>query len=233
MSAVNHENGEKIRITFFSDPMMGLAWQCLDLLEKLKDTYPNEIEIEMQSVMLVDHVFRFMTSDDWKEGPDHLFEQYNRRLQSIYNAESALGQRTIHMQHLRLFDAAHTSTDVLIKACLATAKISPEKKDAFLNEMRRQIIEEEVPMLHEENLVRLAEQFGISAPEFLKQLHSEETAEQFKENQNCFSRLGFTGLPAWKFSFKGHTVLSDQWMDFSACQTRIASLKNFAEENYY
>ena len=93
---------EKLIITTFTDPMIGLTYECEPIYDKLKVRYP-QIEFRWVMSLLVRDVSDFML-------PNETIAQYNRRLARIYESEQSIGGLPISMPDLHLFDEEHRSS---------------------------------------------------------------------------------------------------------------------------
>ena len=77
----------EIVLTLFSDPMMGLAYECEPTLDRLVERYGNRIVLEHAMVVLehamvvlVRDVSDFMTAEECSLAPHEGLARYNERL---------------------------------------------------------------------------------------------------------------------------------------------------------
>ena len=107
---------EKITVTMFTDPMMGLHYESEPIIDRLKKEYADRIEFRYVMSLLVRDVSDFMTPEERAMDPKEGIRRYCRRLAGIYISEEAIGGLPINMDGFRLFDAEHRSSRPL---CLA------------------------------------------------------------------------------------------------------------------
>ena len=127
----------EIVLTLFSDPMMGLAYECEPTLDRLVERYGNRIVLEHAMVVLVRDVSDFMTAEECSLAPHEGLARYNERLAGIYLSEEPLGGLPMNMEGFRLFDERHRSSEPLCLAFEAVRLVAPRRAEAFLRAVRR------------------------------------------------------------------------------------------------
>ncbi len=59
---------DKITLVTFTDPMMGLSYECEPIFRKLETHFPNKIDFHYVMSLLVRNVYDFVDPDDLKRG---------------------------------------------------------------------------------------------------------------------------------------------------------------------
>jgi hypothetical protein len=88
---------DKIIITTFTDPMMGLTYECEPIYDKLKELYGDALEFKYIMAGLVRDVSDFMTPDELSLPAKEGIRKYNKRLAGIYKSEESIGGLPINM----------------------------------------------------------------------------------------------------------------------------------------
>lgn len=180
---------EKMIVTTFTDPMMGLTYECEPIYEKLAKEYP-QIEFRWVMSLLVRDVSDFML-------PNETIAQYNKRLAKIYESEQSVGGLPISMPELRLFDEEHRSSLPLNLAYKAAQLADREKADKFLWELRHATVVDVRPTTHFDEILKVVRKTGICEEEFI-QHYNDGTAQKELDKDLVFVReLNIHSLPAY------------------------------------
>ena len=100
--------------TLFSDPMMGLAYECEPTLDKLASRFGDMFRLQHAMAVLVRDVSDFMTAEELALPTAHAIATYNQQLAQIYLDEEHLGGLPMNMEGFQLFDEAHRSSEPLL-----------------------------------------------------------------------------------------------------------------------
>lgn len=176
----------RAEITFFSDPMMGLAWECCPTLERLDKELGVSIRHAM--VVLVRDIADFML-------PGESLAAYNARLAGIYESESSIGGLPIVMPHLKLFDEGHRTSEPLCRAVKAAQLAAPDKADAFLHRLREATIVEVRPTTHRDEILRVARLSCIDETEFKRRFDNGDAKAALAADERLAMRHGVRSLP--------------------------------------
>ena len=123
---------EKIILTTFTDPMMGLSYEQEPVYEKLAAHYGGQLEFRYVMAGLVRDVSDFMLPLELSLPAAEGIRQYNKRLAGIYKDEEPIGGLPINMEGFHLFDENHRSSYPLCIAYKAAQLAAPQKADACL-----------------------------------------------------------------------------------------------------
>ena len=93
---------EKIILTTFTDPMMGLSYEQEPVYEKLAKHYGNKLVFKYVMSGLVRDVSDFMLPEELALPADEGIRVYNRRLARIYKDEESIGGLPINMDGFAL-----------------------------------------------------------------------------------------------------------------------------------
>ena len=100
----------KVIINTFTDPMMGLSYECEPLFRRLEAHYGDSIEFRYVMSGLVRDVYQFVDKTDLRFGKEEAIKRYNKRLAKIYEDEESISGMPINMNGFCLFDTEHTSS---------------------------------------------------------------------------------------------------------------------------
>ena len=139
---------EKVIITAFTDPMMGLSYESEPIMERLQKEYSGKIEFRYVMGLLVRDVSEFMTPAERTMEPEAGIRRYCERLAGIYKSEESIGGLPINMDGFCLFDTEHRSSKPLNLAYKAAQFAAPEKADAFLVALRHATVIYSLPTTH-------------------------------------------------------------------------------------
>ena len=198
---------EKIIITVFTDPMMGLSYESEPVRERLEAAFGGKIAFEYVMSLFVRDVADFMLPEELALGRAEGIARYNKRLSAIYKSEEKIGGLPINMDGFSLFSAEHPSSLPLNLAFHAAKIAAPEKADDFLHNLRRATIVETRMTTRTEELAAVAEKTGIDRARFLSAFEGEEAKAALEKDLALTKRLGIRGLPAYLVSCGKKSVL--------------------------
>ena len=192
---------EKIILTAFTDPMMGLSYESEPIMERLKQEYSELIEFRYVMSLLVRDVSDFMTPEERRMDPESGIRKYCERLAGIYKNEEYIGGLPINMNGFCLFDADHRSSKPLNLAYKAAHLTDPEKSETFLTELRHATVIDCLPTTHFDEILRVVRKAGIDETSF-RQYYQDGSAEKELENDLEYThRLRIHSLPAYLIQY--------------------------------
>lgn len=207
----------KLIITTFTDPMMGLTYECEPIYDKLKVRYP-QIEFHWVMSVLVRDVSDFML-------PNETIAQYNKRLAMIYESEQSIGGLPISMPDLHLFDEQHRSSLPLNLAYKAAQLADIDRADEFLLNLRHATIVDVLPTTHFDVILKVVRDTGIDEDQFT-QHYNDGTAQAELEKDLAFTReLNIRTLPAYLIQYGERAVVVRSLIDFENFVSMIEQLK--------
>ncbi|WP_109077529.1 DsbA family protein [Aggregatibacter kilianii] len=216
----------RLKISIFTDPMMGLSYESEPFFRKLETHFGDQIEVQPMMSGLVRNVYDFVNPNDLAVSEDYAIERYLPRLAAIYNAEQAISGMPIAMEKLDLFSTERTSSVPLNLAYKAVERIAPEKAEAFLYRLRFATIAEVRPTTKLDELARVAEQVGVNQTDFLTAYHAPETEAALAEDFRRREQLRLFSLPAYLFEYKGQTVLAKGVLNDKALFELVEKITN-------
>lgn len=74
----------KVTLTIFTDPMMGLSYESEPMIRRLETHFGESFEIRYAMCVFVGDVRHFMIPEDMADTPEQTLRNYKRRLASIY-----------------------------------------------------------------------------------------------------------------------------------------------------
>lgn len=207
---------EKITLTAFTDPMMGLSYESEPVMERLKQKYGDQIEFRYVMSLLVRDVSDFMTPVERMMDPRSGIRKYCERLADIYKSEESIGGLPINMDGFCLFDAEHRSSKPLNLAYKAAQLASPDKADYFLTELRNATVLDCLPTTHFDEILKVVRKVGIDECSF-KQYYQDGSAEEALEDDLKYAQsLGIHFLPAYLIQSGDKAIImqSFEYQDF-------------------
>lgn len=187
----------RITVTIFTDPMMGLSYECQPIFDRLKKTYKGRIEIKHVMAGLVRDVSDFMTPEERSYEPEEGIRRYCRRLAGIYKSEESIGNLPINMEGLHLFDTEHRSSYPLCIAYEAAKLTDQDKADDYLFRLREATIVETRQTTREDELIRVAKEVGLNETIFREHLTGGTAEKEFRKDLEYSRSIGIRGLPAY------------------------------------
>lgn len=202
-----------LKITTFTDPMMGLSYESEPFFRKLETHFAGHIEFHTVMAGLVRNVYDFVNPADLAISEAVAIERYLPHLAAIYNAEQSISGMPISMENLDLFSTDRTSSIPLNLAYKTVQQLAPEKADEFLYRLRFATIVEVRPTTKLNELARVAGQVGIDEQTFLNAYHLDDVKASLTEDFQRFQQLGIRGLPAYLLEYQGKRVVVNGVLD--------------------
>ena len=207
---------EKIIVTTFTDPMMGLSWECEPLFRKLETHFAGQIEFRTAMALLVRDARDFMTPDELAMEPVEGIRRYNARLAKIYESEEPISGMPINMTGFRLFDVAHTTLVPLNLAYHAAKLTDAKSAERFLYNLRYAAIVDCRPTTQTEELLAVARKTGIDVDMFLRHFRDGSAQATLEEDLRLVRSMGIRSLPAYLLQYgeKAMLLRSFDYCDF-------------------
>lgn len=217
----------KVKITTFTDPMMGLSYECEPMFRKLETHYGDQIEFEYVMSGLVRDVYDFVYRADLRFDKAEAIRRYNKRLARIYESEEHISGMPINMNSFCLFDTEHTSSIPLNLAYKAVQLIAPEKADLFLYNLRYATIVDCRPTTHIEEILEVVRKTGIDVDRFMTAYNDGSAQAELDKDLALFKRLGLHSLPAYLIQYgeKGYLIQTFSYTDFLSVIDKITDGK--------
>ena len=214
---------EKIIITTFTDPMMGLSWECAPLFRKLETHFTGQIEFRTVMALLVRNVRDFMTPDELALPPAEGIPRYNARLAKIYESEEPISGMPINMTKFHLFSVEQPSSLPLNLAYHAAKLTDADKADWFLYNLRYATIVDCRRTTETDELVNVAKTTGIDADAFARHLRDGSAEAALNKDLRLTQSMGIHSLPAYLLQYGGKAMLlrSFDYHDFVSVISRL------------
>ncbi len=206
----------KIYLTTFTDPMMGLSYEQEPVYEKLAEHYGDQLVFRYVMSGLVRDVNDFMLPEELALPADEGIRVYNRRLAQIYKDEESIGGLPINVDGFHLFDAKHRSSYPLCIAYKAAQLTDPEKADQYLLRLRRATIVETRQTTLKEELAAAARDVGIDESLFLRHFEDSSAEQAFQEDLRFTQSIGIRGLPSCLIQCGSHSVITSGMLGYES-----------------
>lgn len=202
----------KIILTAFTDPMMGLSYESEPIMEQLKQEYGNQIEFRYVMSLLVRDVSDFMTPEERRMDAEAGIRKYCKRLAGIYKNEESIGGLPNNMDGFRLFDAEHRSSRPLNLAYKAAQLADPNKADAFLTELRHATVIDCLPTTHIDEILKAVRKIGIEEIAFRRYYQDGSAENALKKDLEYTQRLGIHSLPAYLIQYGENALIMQSFV---------------------
>lgn len=203
---------EKIILTVFTDPMMGLSYESEPIMDRLKQKYGEQIEFRYVMSLLVHDISDFMTPKELAMEPEEGIRAYCRRLAGIYKSEESVGGLPVNMNGFCLFDPDHRSSIPLNLAYKAAQLADPDKADTFLTELRHATVIDCLPTTHFDEIMNVVRKVGINEVSF-KQHYQDGSAEDALQKDLAYtSSLGIRSLPAYLIQYGENALIMQSFV---------------------
>ncbi len=208
---------EKVILTIFTDPMMGLSYESEPIMDRLQKEYGDIIEFRNVMALLVRDISDFMTPEERALKPEEGIPLYCKRLARIYKSEESIGGLPINMEGFCLFDKEHRSSKPLNLAYKAAQLADLEKADAFLVALRHATVINCLPTTHFDIIMKIVRETGIDEEPFIRHYQDGSSEAALNEDLAFAHRLGIHSLPAYLIQYKNKALLmqSFEYQDFS------------------
>ena len=187
---------ERVRITTFTDPMMGLSYEMEPVYRHLEAVFGDHVELRWHMGLLVRDARDFMTPAERALDEEAAFAAYNTRLAGIYLAEEPLGGVPMDMSSFALFSPDHASTLPLCLAYHAAAIASPGLAYAYLVRLRFATVAQgrrtTLPAVCRE----VAAETGVDLQKYDASLGNDGAQAALREDLSLMAALGIHCLPA-------------------------------------
>lgn len=217
---------KKIILTTFTDPMMGLSYECEPIFRKLETHYGDQIEFRYVMAGLVRDISDFMMSDELALKPEEGVRKYCQRLAQIYKEEESISGMPVNMDGFHLFDADHRSSYPLNIAYEAARLTAPEKADFYLYRLRYATIVETRQTTLPEELSDIASETGIDKNTFLRHMYSGSAEAAFQQDMQFARSLNIYSLPAYLLQYGEKAILIRQLIGYDQFVRAISGISN-------
>ena len=171
---------DKISLVTFTDPMMGLSYECEPIFRKLETHFAGKIEFHYVMSLLVRDVYDLIDPDDLRRGKEFAIKNYNARLAEIYESEEVLGGLPINMTGFELFSVNETSSAPLNIAYKAAQIVDAEKADEFLYRLRYATIVDCRPTTRLSEILKVVIKTGLDVKKFLAAYNDGRAEKNFQ-----------------------------------------------------
>ena len=201
---------EKVILTAFTDPMMGLSYESEPIMDRLQKEYGDMIELKNFCALLVRDVSDFMTPEERALKPEEGISLYCRRLARIYKSEESVGGLPINMDNFCLFDKDHRSSKPLNLAYKAAQLAAPDKADGFLIALSHATVIDCLPTTHFDIIMKVVRASGINEDAFILHYQDGSAEAALNEDLAFARRLGIPSLPAYLIQYNGHASIQQR-----------------------
>lgn len=198
---------DKVIITTFTDPMMGLSYETEPVFRQLEIHFGGRIEFKYNMSLLVDDVYRFTNPDDLNVSKEYALSRYLPELARIYEQEEAISGMPVNMQNFKLFSTEYTSSEPLNLAYKAAQLTDKSTADLFLYNLRFATIAECLPTTHLEEIIKVVRKTKIDEEKFLHYYQNGEAKAALIKDLEHTRELQIYTLPAYLITYRDKSVL--------------------------
>jgi len=199
---------EKISLVTFTDPMMGLSYECEPIFRKLETHFADRIEFHYVMCVLVRDVYEFVTPDEMTLGNEAAIKSYNARLAEIYKSEENLGGLPINMTDFKLFSVTETSSKPLNVAYKAAQISDADKAENFLYNLRYATIVDCRPTTKLDEILKVAVKTGLNVKKFLAAYNDGRAEKNLQADLQTCLKLNIQALPNYLIRYKSRGALA-------------------------
>ena len=222
------KENNKVILTTFTDPMMGLSYECEPIFRKLETHFSGRITFRYVMSGLVRDVYTLVDPLDLAKSKELAIKNYNQRLAKIYEREEAISGMPINMEGFCLFDTEHTSSLPLNLAYKAAQLADEEKADRFLYQLRYATIVDCRPTTRREEILDVVRKTHIDERDFLRHFDGETASKALEQDLKCTQTLDIYSLPAYLMEYQGRELLIQSLLDYS---TFVSAIEKISNEN--
>ena len=223
-STQGEDKMDKVIITTFTDPMMGLSYETEPVFRKLETHFADKIEFKYNMSLLVDDVYRFVNPADLQISKEYALAKYLPELARIYEQEEMISGMPVNMQNFRLFSTEYTSSKPLNLAYKAAELTDKSKADLFLYHLRYATIVDCLPTTHFDEIIKVVRQTGIDEETFLQYYQNGTAEENLQTDLNRARQMGIYSLPAYLLEYRDKAVLVRHLIGYDDFVNVIAQL---------
>ena len=220
----------KITLTTFTDPMMGLSYECEPIFRKLETHFAGQIEFKYSMGLLVRNVYELCDCNELVQSPALGLHHYNDRLAKIYESEESISGMPINMDGFCLFSTEETSSLPLNLAYKAAQLTAPELADCFLYNLRYATIVDTRPTTKLEEILKVVRQTGINEKLFLQHYQDSSAETALDSDLTRMHALGIHTLPAYLLQYDGKQMVIKQLIGYD---TFVAAIRQISDGCIY
>ncbi|MBR3080463.1 MAG: DsbA family protein [Prevotella sp.] len=220
----------KITLTTFTDPMMGLSYECEPIFRKLETHFAGQIEFKYSMGLLVRNVYELCDCNELAQSPALGLHHYNARLAKIYENEESISGMPINMDGFCLFSTEETSSLPLNLAYKAAQLTAPELADRFLYNLRYATIVDTRPTTKLEEILKVVRQTGINEKQFLQHYQDSSAEAAMDSDLTRMHALGIHTLPAYLLQYDGKQMVIKRLIGYD---TFVAAIRQISDGCIY
>jgi len=198
----------KVTIINFTDPMMGLSYECEPIFRKLETHFAGVIEFKFVMSLLVRNVYELVNPRDLEISKAVAIKNYNAKLAKIYESEESLGGLPIVMDGFNLFSETETSSLPLNLAYKAAQLADAARAALFLYNLRYATIVDCRPTTKFYEILKVVEKTKIDTAEFEKHFRGTTALEELKKDLEFTQQLELRTLPSYIIQFGEEGILA-------------------------
>lgn len=220
----------KITLTTFTDPMMGLSYECEPIFRKLETHFTGQIEFKYSMGLLVRNVYELCDCNELAQSPALGLHHYNDRLAKIYESEESISGMPINMDGFCLFSTEETSSLPLNLAYKAAQLTAPKLADRFLYNLRYATIVDTRSTTKLEEILKVVRQTGINEKQFLQHYQDSSAETALDSDLTRMHALGIHTLPAYLLQYDGKHMVIKQLIGYD---TFVAAIRQISDSCIY
>lgn len=215
-----------IRLTTFTDPMMGLSYESEPMYRKLETHFADKITFNYKMALLVRNVYDLVNEDDLKVSNEYAISNYNKRLADIYKSEEMISNMPINMTNFNLFSVDNTSSYPLNLAYKSIEIINKNVAERFLYNLRFAIIVDCKKALDFNVILDVVKATGIDEKKFIETYNGNKAKQLLDYDYIIAENLNIRLLPAYYLQVQDKKVLIKNLIDYDGIVELIAKMSS-------
>ena len=217
-------DAERVLVSVFTDPMMGLSYETSPVFRKLETHFPRRLALRYVMSLLVRDVYELADPGDFADGEAVAIDRYNARLAKIYEEEEPIGGLPINMEGFCLFAPERPSSLPLNVAYKTAQLVAPKEADAFLYRLRLATVAECRPTTKREEIFAVAAETGIDEDKFRGAYDGSAARRALNADLALGRAYGIRALPACLLEYRGQKIVASGMIGYDAFAELIGKL---------
>ena len=167
---------------YFADPMCSWCWGFSPVIENIRSTYGERLNIALILGGLRPGTTELMTAKMRDEILHHWHDVHKLTAQR-FSFEGAMPEGFIY------------DTEPASRAVITVAELSPDRIFPYFKSIQSAFYVDQIDVTHADRLAELATQQGLTTKQFLSHFHSEVAKQKTRQHFQAAQQVGVSGFP--------------------------------------